>query len=187
MSNKSVKVFNMSFISLLLLLTGILFSACSKAEVEDPNVAVIEKVLKLQFNSPDKKMMDLLLNPNYTNIVDGNEVNVEFDQYIAGVYGDYFTESYLTPFIQTWGLIYPTSVDFSGFELDLKEVVVKRLDADFNRYKFTATVGYVKDREKEKTANVSGVVLVSAKEKGGIGKFEYDEDEGLSKELSLGE
>ncbi|PIC89347.1 hypothetical protein CSV71_10525 [Sporosarcina sp. P21c] len=184
MSDQRLKVWKMSFISLLLLLIGILFAACSKAEAEDPNAAVIEKVLTIQFNSPDKKLMDFLQEPKYTNSVDGKEENVELDRYIMEVYGDYFTEDYLIPFIQTWGLIYPTAADFSGHELDLKDVIVKRAAADSNQYTFTATVGYLKDDEQEKTADVSGIVLFSSKEKGKIGKFEYGEDHDLYKELS---
>ncbi|ARF16173.1 hypothetical protein [Sporosarcina ureae] len=174
-------------IILLLLLTGMVFSACSKAEAEDPNVAVIEKVLTIQFKRPDKKMMDLLQDPNHTHVVDGKEVNLEFDQYIAEIYGEYFTEDYLTSFIQTWGLVYPTLADASDYKLDLKEVVVEQHGAYSNRYTFTATVGYIKDSEDGKVADVSGVVLFSTKEKGKIGKFEYEEDQGLTNELSSSE
>lgn len=183
MSNKNVKAFKGSFISFMLLLTGGLFAACSNTEAGDPNVGIVEKVLKLQFNGPDEKVMDLLENPDYTKIVDGKQVNEKFDKYITEVYGDYFTEDYLVPFLQISGLRYSTAAEFSGYELNLKNTVVKQPEKDSNRYTFTATVGYTKDGEKEKTADVSGVVLFSTKEKGKIGKFEYGEDNGLSKEL----
>ncbi|GKV67113.1 MULTISPECIES: hypothetical protein [unclassified Sporosarcina] len=187
MSNKNVKVFKVSFISFMLLLTGVLFAACSNTEAGDPNAGIVEKVLKLQFNGPDEKIMDLLLNPDYTKVVDGKQVNEEFDQYVTEVYGDYFTEYYLIPFFSTSGLVYPTAAEFSGYELNLEDTVVKQTEKDSNRYTFTATVGYSKDGEEEKTADVSGVVLFSTKEKGKIGKFEYGEDNGLYKELSSGE
>lgn len=177
-------MFKVSFISFILLLTGVLFAACSNTEAGNPNVGIVEKVLKLQFNSPDEKMMDLLLNPDYTKVLDGKEVNEEFDKYITEVYGDYFTEDYLVPFFSVSGLVYPTMAEFSGYELNLEDTVVEQPEKDSNRYTFTATVGYSKNGEKDKTANVSGVVLFSTKEKGKIGKFEYGEDNGLSKELS---
>lgn len=176
-----------SSISFILLLTGVLFAACSNTGAGDLHAGAVEKVLKLQFNGPDEKFMNLLQNPDYTKVIDGKEVNEEFDKYIAEVYGDYFTEYYLIPFFQTSGLAYPAAADFSGHELNLKDVVVKQTDKDSNRYTFTATVGYLKAGEKEKTADVSGVVLFSTKEKGRIGKFEYGEDNGLYKELSSGE
>ncbi|ARF15531.1 hypothetical protein [Sporosarcina ureae] len=180
-------MFKVSLVSFMLLLTGVLFAACSNTEAGDPNVSIVEKVLMLQFNGPDEKIMDLLQNPEYTKVVDGKEVNEEFDKYVTEVYGDYFTEDYLVPFFQTSGLIYPTAAEFSGYELNLKDTVVKQTEKDSNRYTFTATVGYLKDGEKEKTADVSGLVLFSTKEKGGIGQFDYGEDNGLSKELSSGE
>lgn len=180
MFNKGMNVPKILMVSLLLLL-----AACSKTEAEDANVGVIEKVLELQFNGPDKKLMDLLQNPSYTKVDEGKEINEEFDKYIAEVYGDYFTEGYLVPFFQTAGLVYQATADFSGHELKLKDADVKQTEAGSNRYTFTATVGYSKDGGKEKTADVSGIVLFSTKDKGKIGKFEYGEDNGLSKELSL--
>ncbi|WP_025784348.1 hypothetical protein [Sporosarcina sp. D27] len=183
MSNKNVKAFKVSFISFMLLLTGVLFAACSNTQAVDPNVGIVEKVLKLQFNGPDEKMMELLQNPDYTKVVDGKQVNEKFDKYITEVYGDFFTEDYLVTFLQTGGLMYPTAAEFSGYELNLKDTVVKQPEKDSNRYTFTATVGYLKDGEKEKTADVSGVVLFSTKQKGKIGKLGYGEDNGLSKEL----
>lgn len=129
----------------------------------------------------------MLQNPDYTKVVDGKEVNDEFDQYITEVYGDYFTKDYLVPFFQTSGLVYPTAAEFSGYELNLKDTVIIQTEKDSNRYTFTATIGYLKEGEKEKTANVSGVVQFSTKEKGKIGKFEYGEDNGLSKEFSSDE
>ena len=131
--------------------------------------------------------MELLDNPENTKIVDGKQVNEKFDTYITEIYGDYFTEDYLVPFLQIYGLRYQTAAAFSGYELNLKDTVVTQPEKDSNRYTFTATVGYIKDGEKEKTADVSGVVLFSTKEKGKIGKFEYGEDNGLYKELSSSE
>ncbi|WP_144038236.1 hypothetical protein [Sporosarcina sp. P25] len=150
-------------------------------------MGIVEKVLKLQFNRPDQKIIDLLQNPDYTKVVDGKEVNDELDQYITEVYGDYFTKDYLVPFFQTSGLVYPVAAELSGYELNLKDTVVKQSEKASNRYTFTATVGYIQDGEKEKTADVSGVVLFSTNEKGKIGKFEYVEDNGFYKELSSGE
>lgn len=185
--NKKRKLFNLSIISLVLLLSGVFLSACSKADAEDPNVDVIKSVLELQFKGPDKKMMELLDNPEYTKVVDGKEVNAEMDKYVAEVYGPYFIESYLTSFLQTNGLIYPTLAHMSGHELDLKDVVVEKSEEASNRYTFTAIVGYTKDGENEETAKVSGVVLISTKEEGKIGKFEYGNDNGLVKELAVSE
>lgn len=185
MSNNLVKVSKVSFISLMLLLTAVVFAACSNTKAEDPNVEIVEKVLDLQFSGPDEKMIELLENSEHTTIVDGKQVNEAFDTYSKDVYGAYFTENYLVPFFQTAGLIYPTSADFSGYKLDLKDVVVTQASNASNRYTFTATVGYVKEGEEEKTADVSGVVLFSTKDKGKIGKFDYGEDNGLAKELSV--
>ncbi|WP_303965531.1 hypothetical protein [Sporosarcina ureae] len=187
MANKNVKMLKVGYLCFLLLLTGVLFAACSNAKTEDQNAGIVEKVLKLQFNGPDQKIIDFLQNPDYTKVVDGKEVNDEFEQYITEVYGDYFTKDYLIPFFQTAGLVYPVAAELSGYELSLKDTVVKQSEKASNRYTFTATVGYTKDGEKEKTADVSGVVLFSTNEKGKIGKFEYGEDNGLYKELTSGE
>lgn len=185
--NKKKKAFKISFISLMLLLSGGIMAACSKAEADDPNVDVIERVLNLQFNGPDETMMKLLFDPQYEAVVDGKEVNEELDKYVSEVYGPYFTQFYLNTFIQTFGLQYPVLAHETNHKLNLLDVVIEKSDTAFNRYTFTATVGYLKDGEKEKTAEVSGIVLVSTKENGKIGKFEYGDDNGFLIELIAGE
>ena len=170
------------YMSLLLLLSVVLLVACTRAA--DSEIDIIHNVLELQFNGPDETMMKLLHDPAYKTVVDGKEVNEELDQYVAEVYGPYFTESYLDTFFRIFGMHYPSMAHFSGHKLDLKHVVIEKSDKASNRYTFTATVGYKIDGGKEeKTANVSGVVLFSTKEHGKIGKFEYGEDNGLSKVL----
>lgn len=185
--NKKNIAFKLSFISLMLLLSGGILNACSKADAEDPNVDIIESVLKLQFNGPDETLMKLLLDPQYEAVVDGKEVNEELDKYVAEVYGPYFTEFFLNTFLQTFGLHYPVMAHETNHKLNLKDVVIEKSDAASNRYTFTVTVGYLKDGEDEETADVSGFVLFSTKEKGKIGKFEYGDDNGLLKELIAGE
>ncbi|MCM3637717.1 hypothetical protein M3152_08280 [Sporosarcina luteola] len=187
MGNKKRKTINLLFLSLVLLLSGALLGACSKADAEDSNVDVIKSVLKLQFNGPDETLMKLLQDPKYKTVVDGIEVNEEFDKYVAEVYGPYFTEFYLGTFLRMYGIHYPSSAHMSGHKLNLKKVVIEKSENASNRYTFTATVGYTKDGDNEKTANVSGVVLISTKEEGKIGKFEYGGDNGLLKELRVNE
>jgi hypothetical protein len=176
-----------SYISLLFLLSVVLLGACSKMKAADSEIDIIHNVLELQFNGPDETMMKLLHDPTYKSVVDGKEVNEELDRYIVERYGPYFTEFYLHTFMRTFGVQYPSMAHFSGHELNLKQVVIEKSDQASNRYTFTATVGYKKDGEKEQTANVSGVVLFSTKEHGKIGKFEYVEDNGLTKELRVAE
>ena len=59
-----------------MLISGFLISACSQAEVEDPNKTVIQKVLELQFTGPDEKFMDLLSNPKYKMVKNGVEKKI---------------------------------------------------------------------------------------------------------------
>lgn len=169
-------------LSLVLILSGILLVACSKADAEDRNKEVIRKVLELEFSGPNDELMDLLWNPQYTTVVNNKEENKELDKYIEEVYGPYFTNFYLPTFINTSGLTYQTTADWAGYKLNLKEVTIEQSDKASNRYTFTATVGYQKNGEEEKTANVSGLVLFSTKEEGKIGKFHY-RDDGLLREM----
>ncbi|MGN7410914.1 hypothetical protein [Sporosarcina sp. SAFN-010] len=53
--SKKMKLFKVSFIGFMLLLTGGLLAARSNADVSDPNLGIVEKVIKLQFNGPDKR------------------------------------------------------------------------------------------------------------------------------------
>lgn len=184
MPDKRLNVCKAAIMGFMVVLAGGLSAACSTTEATDQNIDIVEKVLELQFNGPDERLMELLQNPEYTTIVEDQQVNEELDAYINDVYGEYFTEDYLVPFFQTAGLMYPTAADFSGYELQMKDVVVKQAEKVSNRYTFTATVGYVKPGEQEKVADVSGVVLFSTSEKGKIGKLDYGEDDGLYKELS---
>ncbi|MGE7543733.1 hypothetical protein [Sporosarcina newyorkensis] len=185
--NKKKQVIKLSFISLMLVLSGVLLAACSKAGAEDVNVGVIKNVLELQFNGPDEKFMALIHDPTYTTVVEGYGVNSELDKYVQEVYGPYFTELYVETFLNTIGLNYPVTAYNSGNKLNLKDAVIEKSKEASNRYTFSATVGYQKDGEKEKSAEVSGVVLFSTKEKGKIGKFEYEDDNGFSEELTANE
>lgn len=88
-------------ICLMLIMSWLLISACSKSDVEDTNIDVITKVLELQFTGPDEEFMELIWNPKYTTVVNNKEVNKELDKYVAEVYGPYFIDSYLSPFLNT--------------------------------------------------------------------------------------
>ena len=168
-------------VSVLLLLSSTLLIACSaqSEETVDPNIKVVKRVLELQFNGPDEELMDLIWNQKYTTVVVGKEVNKKLDKYINDVYGSYFTDFYLETFMNTSGLIYPSSAYLEDYTLQLEDAHIDPDEAVSNRYTFTATVGYQKAGEKVQTADVSGIVLFSTDEPGNIGKFEYTEDDGL--------
>lgn len=183
MTNKKSMVFSLS-LSLFLILSSLIFVACSKESADVVKEDVIKRVLELQFNDPDKKFMALIHDPKYTTVIDNQEVNPELDQYIQEVYGPYFMESYLETFLNTIGLKYPVIAYTSGYKLNLKDVVVEKSKKASNRYDFTATVGYQKEGEIEKTTELSGYTLFSTNDKGKIGKFEYDNDNGFSEELN---
>lgn len=173
-------------VSFLLLLSSTLLIACSakSEETADPNLKVVKRVLELQFNGPDKELMDLVWNQKYTTIIEGKEVNKKLDTYIEDVYGPYFTDFYLETFMNTSGLNYPSSAYLADYTLQLKDSRVDSDKAVSNRYTFIATVKYQKSDEKEQTADVSGFVLFSTEEPGNIGKFEYTEDDGLLDEMN---
>lgn len=172
--------------SALLLLSSTLLIACSaeSEEIPDPHLKSIKRVLELQFTGPDEELMDLIWNQKYTTIVEGKEVNKKLDTYIKDVYGPYFTDFYLEGFMNMTGLTYPSSAYLEDYTLQLKDAEVAPDETIANRYTFTATVGYKKSNAKEKTAEVSGIVLFSTEEPGNIGKFEYTEDDGLLNAMS---
>lgn len=174
--NKTVIV----FLTLIISLSGFLISGCSEDETEDPNKFVIQKVLEHQFTGPDKEFMDLLSNPKYKIIENGEERNSELDKYIEEMYGEYFTDSELDSFMSAFGTTYQFFADSYGYTLDFKEASIEQDEQTPNRYTFIAKVGYEKDGDEEKIANVEGLVLLSTKEEGKIGKFQYGNDNGLS-------
>lgn len=164
------------------MLSGLFVAACSKAEAEDPNEAIIKNVLELQFNGPDEKLMDLIYDPKYTEVVDNHEVNIKLDEYLQDTYGPNFTQFYLKTFLNTVGFHYPVLAYKKGYTLELNKVHVEKSNKADNRYIFTATIQYKKEDVGSKTAEISGVVLFSTDEKGKIGKFEYRTDTGLLQE-----
>ncbi|MDX1807822.1 MAG: hypothetical protein R3267_12415, partial [Paenisporosarcina sp.] len=159
--NKDVAV----ILSIILLLSGLFISGCSKVEAEDPNKIVIQKVLELQFTGPDDKFIDLLWNPKYKMVKNGIEENPKFDKYVKELYGDYFTESELDFFMRTYGTTYQSIAHLNGYTLRFKGVSIEQHEQIPNRYNFTAQVEYQKDDIKEETS-VEGIILFSTEEEG---------------------
>ncbi|MFK9091068.1 hypothetical protein [Bacillus salipaludis] len=166
------------FLNLMMILSGFLIASCSQTEEEDQYNTAIKKVLEHQFTGPDEEFMELLWNPKYRTVVNNKEENQELDKYVAEVYGPYFTDSGLDSFIATFGTQYPTFAHDTGYKLSFKGVTIEQSEKIPYRYTFKAKVGYQKNGDEEKTANVEGEVFFSKKEEGKIGRFEY-RDEGL--------
>jgi hypothetical protein len=178
MSKNNNKTKSIIFLCLMLLMSGFLIAACSKADAEDPNKEAIKKVLEHQFTGPDKEFMELLWNPKYRTGV--NQENKEFEKYVAEVYGPYFTDSGLDSFIAAFG---GTSYAFftydTGYKLSFKGVTIEQSEKIPYRYTFITKVGYQKSGGEEKTANVEGEVIFSTKEEGKIGRLQYGDNDGL--------
>lgn len=171
-------------LSLVMVLSAMSLSACSKADAEEKNYTVINEVLNQQFNGPDEELMDLLWNPKYTTIVENKQVNIELDQYIEEHYGPYFTDFFIESFMNTAGLMYSSPPGYYNYQMKLKDVVIEKDEKEKNRYTFSATVTFQKEDEEEKTYEVPGVVLFSADEENKIGKFQYREDNGLLSDMN---
>src|SRR5690606_28405331 len=73
--------------ALVLLFLAIATSGCMEAQADDPNMETIESVLALQFNGPDRELLEAMWNPANKKLVDGVEVNEAFDRYVADTYG----------------------------------------------------------------------------------------------------
>ncbi|WP_277587391.1 hypothetical protein [Psychrobacillus antarcticus] len=88
--------------------------------VEDTNKEVIKKFLELQFTGPDEAFMELLWNPKYTTVVNNKEVDEELEKYVTEAYGPYFIDSYLSPFLNTYGMSYQVIADKSVYKFSFK-------------------------------------------------------------------
>lgn len=143
---------------------------------------MIEKVLALEFNGPDEELLELMWNPDNKTVIDGVEVNEEFDNYVQEKYGEYFTESALDTFRRTAGIAYQNFAHSNDYTLNFKGATIEERENASNKYSFTAQVGYQKEGGEEEIADVEGAVLFSAAEKK-IGKFQYGNDSGLADEL----
>lgn len=167
-------------LSIVLILSSLFTAACSQIEKEEQKETAIKTVLEHQFNGPDEKFMDLLMNPKYKTIVNNKEENPELDQYITDVYGPYFANAHLSSFMAKFGTQYPTYAYENGYELNLKKVTINQDENNEDYYTFLAEVGYKKKADEEKTTNVEGEVVFSSKEEGKIEGFRYTNDHGLS-------
>ncbi len=176
-SNNKAKF--ITLFSLLLFMSGFMLAACSQEETEDANKEVIIKVLEHQFTGPDEKFVELVWNPKYRTVVNNKEENKELDKYVEEVYGPYFIDSYISSFLAASGTTYPIVAHLSGNKLSLKDIMIEQSEKMANRYTFVVTVGYQKNGEEEKTANVSGEVIFSTKKEGKIGRFQYRDEDGL--------
>lgn len=180
MSKNNDKTKSHIFLSIMLIISGFLIAACSQTVVEDQYKTTIKKVLKHQFTGPDEGFMELLLNPTYRTVVNNKEENQKLDKYVAEVYGPYFTDSYLYTFLAVFGTQYPSFAYENGYKLRLKNITIEQNEKISNRYTFIAKVGYQRNADEEKTANVEGEVIFSTNEKGKIEGFQYGNDNGLS-------
>lgn len=181
MRNENKRIMSV-VVSFGMLLFGLLLAGCSQTGAGDFDKDAIEEVLELQFNGPDEEFIDLMWNPEYKTVVDGAEVNEKFDKYLQETYGEYFTESALDTFMRTFGGAYQSFAHSNDYTLNLKGVTIEESENVSNKYTFTAQVSYQKESGEEEIADVEGVVLFSTAEKK-IGKFEYENDSGLSDEL----
>lgn len=154
----------------------------TETDSNNANREAINKVLEHQFSGPDEKFIDLMWNPKYKTVVNNQEENKELDRYVEEVYGPYFTASGLDSFISMFGTQYPYYAYESGYKLSFKGVKIEQNENISYRYSFIANVGYQKNGDEEKTANVKGEIIFSTKEKGKIERFEY-KDETLSVKL----
>ncbi|MDQ6597688.1 hypothetical protein E2K98_05470 [Bacillus salipaludis] len=179
-NNDKVKSF---FICLMLIMSGFLIAACSQKEEEDQHKTAIKNVIEHLFTGPDEKFIELMWNPKYRTVVNNKEENPELDKYIAEVYGPYMTDYYLNPFLSTIGSQYATFAHDNGYKLSLKHITINQSENHSNRYTFIAKVGYQKNDDEEKTANVEGEVIFSSKEEGKIEGFQSINDNGLADNL----
>ncbi|PGT77126.1 MULTISPECIES: hypothetical protein [Bacillaceae] len=180
MSNNN-KTKSILFLSLMLLMSGFLLAACSNADAEDTNKEAIKKVLEHEFSGPDEKFMEIMWDPKYRTVVNNKEENKELDKSLEEIYGTYFTDTGLDSFIAAFGgTQYLTFAYNSGYKLNFMGVTIEQSEKNPYRYTFIAKVGYQKNGDKEKTANVEGEVHFSTKEEGKIGRFQYGNDNGLT-------
>lgn len=177
--NSYSKTKRLIVLSLLALILGGCVGSMFNTKPDYSEEKLIREVLSLQFNGPDKKLVELMWNEDNRKVIDGVEVNPEFDKYFAEQYGDYFTESSLDTFVRTFGMAYPVHADSADYTTVLHGVQIEQTNGTENRYTFTADVGYRKANEEEKHVNVEGIVLISTDEHK-IGKFDYTGDEGWS-------
>ncbi|MRX54356.1 hypothetical protein GJU41_10255 [Bacillus idriensis] len=171
------------FICLMLIMSGLLLAACSQKDDENQHKTAIKEVLGHLFTGPDERFMDLLWNPKYRTVLNNKEENPELDKYLAEIYGPYMTDSYLHPFLSTIGAHYPTFAYDNGYKLSLNNITINQSENNSTLYTFTAEVGYQKNGEEEKTANVEGEVIFSSKVEGKIEGFQYINENGLSDKL----
>ncbi|MDR0139619.1 hypothetical protein RFW18_17840 [Metabacillus idriensis] len=168
------------YLCLMLIMSVFLAAACSQKEEEVQHKTAIKEVLEHLFTGPDEKFIDLLSNPKYRTVVNNQEENPELDKYIAEVYGPYMTDSYLNSFLNTIASQYSTFAYENGYKLSLNTIKINQSENNPTLYTFIAEVGYQKNGDEEKTANVEGEVLFSSKEEGKIEGFQHLNDNGFT-------
>lgn len=179
--NRPLRWVGVGLLSAVLLVAG-----CSKTESDkNPEAsavkpeALVEQVLKLQLNAPDKEMLDLMWDEKNQEVVDGVLMNPKFDMYITQQYGEYFTAEALDTFMRTFGTTYHNLADTEGYEMDLGNLAIEKSEQADNRYNFVATVNLEKEDGSELMKEIEGIATIST-DFGKIGKFEYVSDDGLT-------
>ncbi|MGX1194181.1 hypothetical protein [Metabacillus sp. SLBN-84] len=170
-------------IGVILILAALFTAACSGEEDRKQEETAVNEVLNRLFTGPDETFADLMLNPKYRKVVNGEEKNEKLDAYIKKEYGPYMTEDYLNTFLSTIGAQYTILAYENGYTLSLKNLTVKQDENQSALYMFSAEVGYQHKNGEEKTANVDGEALFSTQEKEKIQGFQNLDDDGLAEDL----
>ncbi|MDL0420509.1 hypothetical protein ABET36_11985 [Caldifermentibacillus hisashii] len=145
------------FLVVFLIITGCSNSDNRKTESEDKNINTLEAVLNNTFNGPDKKLVELLNDPeNATKLGEGQknpENPTDLDLYLEEKYKKYFTADMYDEYIDKYALNYQIK---DNELLKLENTNIKQNETNSNIYNFSSVVQYRKESQKSESYEVEG-------------------------------
>lgn len=170
------------FLVVFLIITGCSNSDIRKTESQDKNIHTLEAVLNNTFNGPDKKLTELLNDPdNATKLAEGQknpENPTDLDLYLEEKYKKYFTADMYDEYIDKYALNY--QIKDNEF-LKLENTNIKQNETNSNIYHFSSVVEYQKESQKSKSYEVEGEANFT--DDGKLTKFKIFTDNELSEKI----
>ncbi|MEE6449854.1 hypothetical protein RAH41_04685 [Gottfriedia acidiceleris] len=155
----------MSFLlSGVVIVTGCSSTNSVKSTAQDQNVKTTKTVLEKQFTGPDIKLTDMLTSAENVTVIgkDGEgtqpQKNSELEKYYEKTYQPYFTEKMYNNFIAAYALNYQFLAQKSGYQMNVDNIDIKKIENIEGAYEFKVNLLYGKDGSKQKQAEVSGRV-----------------------------
>ncbi|UOQ92943.1 hypothetical protein MUO14_21490 [Halobacillus shinanisalinarum] len=147
-----------------IILSGILFliAGCSSSASKDENIAHIEVVLEEVFTGPNGELAAIYKELESASMEIIKSASKDFRMYYEENLKSYFTEQYYTKFINTnKASTFHGTAYRNGYRMKVKDMNIEQNASSETAYDFSVNIGYKKEGNAGKSAEITGRVNVN--------------------------